>query len=115
MVIRAACSPREGVEDEKPDGNVEQTEAYYHQSHHGTAPEGDVKGRTKSRASRIGRTTRGIGGGLHAKETGQTREETTRKESEGHPRVLYFQHIGHEGEQQSEYDEGDKHDLVLLL
>ena len=105
----------EGVENEKPDGNVEQTEAYYHQSHHGAAPEGDVKGRTKSCAGRIGRATRGIGGGLHAKEAGQAGEETTRKESEGHPRILYLQHIGHEGEQQGEYDEGDKHDFVLLL
>ena len=44
MVMRAVDSPRiHGMEDEEPEGDIEQSETYHHEAHHGTAAEGNLQ------------------------------------------------------------------------
>lgn len=32
-----------GMEDEEPEGDIEQSETYHHEAHHGTAAEGNLQ------------------------------------------------------------------------
>lgn len=64
--------------------------------------------------SAISGTSRSIRSGLHAEETGQTREETTCKECEPYPTVLEVKQRHYE-EQYGEDDEHDADNLVLLF
>ena len=62
----------EVVQHNEPNGDVEQTKTHHRQSHHGTRTEGDFQACVKALAGCIGGTSAGIGGGLHAEESGQT-------------------------------------------
>ena len=103
------------VEYKEPDGNVEQTEAYHGKTHHGAATEGNLQSCVHALTCCVGRTGRSIGGGLHSKESGQAREETTSEEGKRNPRVLYVQPISHKGEEGTQYHEDNTYYLVLLL
>ena len=105
----------EMVEHQEPDGDVEQSETHNGETHHGTATEGYLQSSIHTLAGGIGCAGRGVGGGLHAEETGQSGEETASEEGEGHPGILHVQAIGHEGEERTEDDKHDGDDLVLLL
>ena len=104
-----------GVQNNKPDGDIEQTESYHDKSHHGTAAEGYLQSLVKSCTSPMSCTRRSIGSRFHSEEACQSGEETTRKECERNPRILHFQHVSHEGEDDGEHHEDDGHHLVLLL
>ena len=114
MVTRAVAFVHR-IKNNKPDGNIEQTESHHHESHHGTAPKGYLQTFVQSGACTMGCTGRSISSGLHAKESCQTREESAGKEGKGHPWILHLQHISHEGENNGENDEDGRHHLVLLL
>ena len=97
------------------DGDVKQSQADNGQTHHSTRAESDLQSGVHALAGSIGSTGRGIGGGLHAEEAGQSGEETTGEECEGHPGVLYVQAIGHKSKEGTEHHEDNTNDLVLLL
>ena len=103
------------IQDEEPDGDIEQTEAYHHQAHHGTRAEGHLETLVERVAGCIGRAGRSIGSGLHTEETSQAGEETTGEEGKRHPFVLCMEHVGHEGKDDGQHDEHDEYHLVLLF
>ena len=103
------------IEHNKPDGNIEQSQANNSQSHHSTRAEGNLQTGIQALASRIGSSGRGIGSGFHTEESGQSGKETTRQESKRHPWVLYVQDIGHESKQQTEHGKHNADNLILLF
>ena len=105
----------EVVEHDKPDGDVEQSKTYHSESHDGTRAEGNLQTSVQALTRSIGRTGGGIGGGLHAEEACQTREETTSEEGKRHPGVLHVQAIGHEGKEGTKHHKDDADHLILLF
>ena len=103
------------AEYDEPYRDVEQTEPHNGKSHDSTAAEGDAQAAVETLAGGIGGTCAGIGGGLHAEESGQAREEAAGDEGEGHPWVLPFEDIGHEGKDGCQHHEDDADDLILLF
>ena len=105
----------EVVQHDEPDGDVEQTETNYRQTHHGTRTEGNLQTCIEALTSSISGTSAGVCSGLHAEEASQAREETTSEECERHPWVLHVKHIGHESEECCQSDEHVEHYFVLLF
>ena len=103
------------VQYNKPDGDVEQTETHHRETHHGTRTEGNLQTCIQTLTGSVGRTGRGVGGGLHAEETCQSGEETSREEGKRHPGILYVQAVCHEGKEGTEHHKHDGDDLVLLF
>ncbi len=103
------------TQHKKPDGDVEQSETYDHQSHDGTTAERHFQSAVKTLAGCVGSAGGSVCGSLHSEESGKSREETACEECERHPRVLHFQYVSHEGENDRKYDEHYGHDIVLLL
>ena len=104
----------EAVQDDIPERNIEQPQPHDDQPHHGSAAECDTQPAVERLLRRMCRPRRGIGGGLHAEETRQSRKEPAREESEGNPRVLHAGDVGQIGEKKRQHDEDDRDDLVLL-
>ena len=103
------------IQNNKPNGDVEQSKTYDGESHDGTRAESNLKTSIETLARSIGSTGRSVGSGLHAEESCKTREESSRKECKRNPRVLHVQAIGHEGKQSAEHHKDNAYDLVLLL
>ena len=68
----------------------------------------------QSLACRVCRASTGVGGCLHTEEAGESAEEPSCEESEGYPRVLGVEAIGHDGEDNGQHDKDDEHHAVLL-
>ena len=105
----------EYIENDKPYGNVKESEAYHYKSHHRSRAERNLQAGIQTLTGSIGCTSRSIGCGLHAEESGKTGEKSTGEEGERHPWVLHLQHICHKGEYDGEDDEDNEHHLILLL
>ena len=104
----------ESLEDQPPEGNVEEAETDDGQAHDGAAAERDLQAAVERTHGRVGGAGGGVGGRAHADETGEAGEETARQEGERDPAVLDMEAIGQDGEQARKDDEYDDHDLVLL-
>ena len=107
--LQQACT----IEDEEPSGDIQQGQAYHGETHHGTRTKSDLQAGIQRLTRCVSRTSRCIGGGLHAEETRQAGEETTREECEPYDTVLQME-IRHHGKDYSQYDEDDRYDFVLL-
>ena len=103
------------IEHEEPDGDIEQAETYHRKTHHGAATEGNLQTGIHALAGSIGCTGRGVCGGLHAKESCQTGEETTGEEGKRHPGILNVKSVSHESKECTKHHEDDTDYLVLLL
>ena len=102
------------IEQQIPERDVEQAQPHYDQPHHRPAAEGDAQASVQRLPCGIGRTRRGLCGGLHAEKARKAGEETTRKEGYGHPRILQAEAVGHDGEEDDQPEEDPTHNLVLL-
>ena len=104
----------ESMEYQKPDGDVKQAESHDDEPHDSAGAKRDLQSFVQSFACRVGRTATGVGGRLHAEETGKTAEETAREEGERHPWVLGIEAVGHDGKDDGQHDKHDEHHPVLL-
>lgn len=104
-----------GVKNNKPYSDVEQSEANDNKAHHRTAAEGNLQAFIEAGTRTVGSACRSVSGCFHPEEARQTGKETAGEEGKGHPRILHFQNVGHEGEDNGEHNKDDGHDLVLLL
>ena len=104
----------ETVQNEKPHGDVEQAESYDDESHDSTGAKCDLQAFVQSFARRVGRTSTGVGGRLHAEESCKSTEETAREECKRYPRVLGIEAVGHDGEDDGQHDKHDEHHTILL-
>ena len=102
------------VKDKEPTGDVQQRKTHYRQPHHRTRTESHLQTRIQALTRRVSRTSRRICCGLHSEETSQTGEETAGQESEPDDTVLQVK-IRHNGKNDSQHHEHNRHDFVLLL
>ena len=72
------------TEQDKEASQSQNTQAYHTHSHHRTTREGDFKGFGQTCAGGMGGPHVGLGGHLHADETGQTRAKGTYHKGQTH-------------------------------
>ena len=113
---RGQCVRRNhGIQQQVPEGNVEQSESDHYQSHDRSATESDAQTAVQRGACGIGGTCGSIGSGLHAQESGKSGEESAGQEGYRYPMVLYIEAVGHDGEQDYQSEEDHPDDFVLLF
>ena len=114
-LLRGVGLLHESVQDDPPDGDVEQAEAHYGEAHHGAGAERYLEAGIKAPARCIGSTAGSEGGGLHPDEACEAGEETAGEECERNPGVLDAESVREDREEYGEHDEDYDHYLVLLL
>ena len=102
------------IEQQIPEGYIEQTEPHYHQPHYRTAAESDAQAGIQGGARSICRTCRGIRGCLHTEKTGKPGEEPAGKEGYRNPGVLDAEAVSHNREKNYQPQEHPAHNLILL-
>ena len=103
------------AEHYEPQGNVEKAQSHHDKSHDSSAPEGNLKAAVEPRACGVGSACRCVSGCFHAEKTGKAGEESASKECKRHPWILNVEHVSHKCEDESEHDEYERHNFVLLL
>ena len=103
------------IQYDEPYSYVQQAEAYYRKPHDSAGAERDLQAGVQRAPRGIGRAAGGVSGGLHANEAREAREETSRKESERYPWILYMEAISQDGEKHHEYCKYYDDNFVLLL
>ena len=115
MAGRQRVGGNDSLQQEIPEGNVQQTQPHDHQAHHRATAEGDAQAGVERAAGGVCRAGGSIGGRLHAQKAGQAGEETAGQEGDGHPRVLHVEAVGHDGKHEGQAHKHEGHDLVLLF
>src|SRR5690606_10357111 len=103
------------IQDDKPQGNIEQSQTYHYQTHYRSASESDLQTGVQRFSGRVGCSGRSHGGGFHTQVTGHTGKETSREKCERHPWVLKIEAICQHRKKCSKQHKKDEHYLVLLL
>ena len=102
----------DAVEQEIPEGDVEQAEADDRKAHDRAGAEGNLQAAVEAFRAALGRARRGVGGGLHPDEAAERRKEAGGQEGDRHEGVEHARKR-HRSENGDEHDERDEHDLVL--
>ncbi len=105
----------EMAQDDEPQRDVQQGQADDHQAHDGAGAEGDLQPLVQGVLGAGGGAVGGESGRAHAQEAGQAGEEAAGDEGERHPGVLRMQHERHEGKENEDQEEDERHDPVLPL
>ena len=103
----------EAVEDEIPDGDVEEAEADDRETHDSSGTERDLEAFVQALARALGGAAGGGGGGLHAHETAEAGEEAAGQKRDRDEGVLELQE-GQDGEDHEEHGEDDADAGILL-
>ena len=102
------------IQDQGPHRNIQQTESYDDQSHHGSAAESDFQPLIQRLAGGMGRTRRSERRRTHPDKTRQPGKQAAGQERERHPRILHTEAIGKKRKEQHEDQKYDRNHPVLL-
>ena len=100
------------VQNQVPQGDVQQTEADNDQSHDRTGTECDSQAFIQAFAGALSGTGGRIGGGFHTEETAQAAEKSASQECDGNKGVLHA-FVRQKCEDRQQHNEDQCYDLVL--
>ena len=102
------------IQYQPPQRNIQQSQSDYHQTHYSSRTESHFQTVVHAPAGRIRRSGRSISGCFHSDKTGQSGKKTTGQKGKPYPTVLQSRTISHPGKKQTQDQEYEPNNLILL-